>query len=58
MNNSATVATLKERLAEAERNAERMRVAGTQEQYLQAYFRVTSLELQLDRVLNAMRQGA
>jgi hypothetical protein len=55
MTKAEAVATLKARLEEAERIAERMRTAGTQEQYLEAYFRVTALELQLDRVLNAIR---
>lgn len=56
MDNAETIATLKARLDRAERNAEMLRQAGSQEQYLESYFLVTALELQLDTLLDDARK--
>lgn len=55
MNNAEAIATLKARLAQAEINAEQLRQGGSQERYLESYFLVGALELQLDRLLNAQQ---
>ena len=56
MTNAETIASLKERLAQAEANAGRLRQTGSQEQYLEAYFLVQSLESRLDALL-ALQYG-
>jgi hypothetical protein len=56
MTNAETIASLKERLAQAEANAERLKQAGSQEQYLEAYFLAQNLDHQLDSLL-ALQHG-
>jgi primosomal protein N'' len=51
MTNAETIASLRERLTQAEANAERLRQAGSQEQYLEAYFLAQSLDSQLDALM-------
>jgi hypothetical protein len=58
MNDFEAIATLKTRLARAEENAEMLRRAGSQEQYLEAYFLAGALELQSDTLVNAHRDGS
>ena len=48
---SLQLAALKDRLAQAEARAGRLKLAGTQDQYLEAYFAVQDAETQLDAML-------
>jgi hypothetical protein len=56
MTNAGTIASLTDRLTQAEANAERLRQTGSQEQYLEAYFLAQSLGDQLDALL-ALQYG-
>lgn len=58
MNDLETIASVKVRLVRAEQNAEMLRRTGSQEQYLEAYFLVGALELQLDALLKAHCDGS
>jgi hypothetical protein len=49
--NSLRLAALKDRLAQAQARAGRLKVSGSQERYLEAYFVVQGLETQLDAML-------
>ena len=57
MNRAEAIAILQARLELAEKNAERLRAAGTQEQYLESYFLVGALEQQLDSLLREPPPG-
>lgn len=57
MNRAEAIAVLQARLELAEKNAERLRAAGTQEQYLESYFLVGALEQQLDSLLREPPPG-
>ena len=48
---SLQLAALKDRLAQAEARAGRLKLAGSQEQYLEAYFAVQDAETQIDAML-------
>ena len=58
MNDLETIASLKARLRRAEQNAEMLRRTGSQEKYLEAYFLVGAVELQLDTLLKARCDGS
>ena len=45
------IAAIKDRIAKAEADRDRWRVAGLKEKYVEAYFKVEALELQLDERL-------
>jgi hypothetical protein len=45
------IAAIKDRIAKAETDRDTSRVAGLKEKYVEAYFRVEALELQLDERL-------
>ena len=58
MNPTEAISDLQRRLAEAGRHAAVLRQAGTREQYLESYFLVEALELQLDTLVNARQRAA
>lgn len=48
------IATLNQRLAKAESDRDAWRAAGREEKYLEAYFLVEALEMQLDQHVRAV----
>ena len=52
------IAGLQVRVAKAESERDNWRVSGMQEKYLEAYSMVEALELQLDLLLDLLRQAA
>jgi len=52
MNNTEALSNLQHRLTAAGRRADLLRQVGTQDQYLESYFLVEALELQLDALVN------
>lgn len=57
MNRAEAIAVLQARLELAEKNAERLRAAGTQEQYMESYFLVSALAQQLDTLMREPPPG-
>jgi hypothetical protein len=53
MDDADAIAKLKARLAQAESRAALLRQAGQQEQYMECYFLVDSIEKELDGLLRA-----
>jgi hypothetical protein len=56
MTNDDDIDTLKERIAQAERERDTLRTTGREEKYLEAYVIVKALELQLDEQLRQPRR--
>jgi len=52
------IGNLRERLAKAESDRDHWRASGRQEKYLESYFLVDALELQLERLRNQRIESA